>query len=57
MSVAFRELKISVLITQVSYIPRSGESSRERREEAKAELLMVLHGKDWHTRRETRRNM
>lgn len=54
---AFGELEISVLTTQVSYIPRSGESNRGRREEAKAELLMVLHGKDWHTRRETRRNM
>lgn len=39
------------LVTQVCYIPRRGESSRGRRETAKAELLKVSHGKDYHKRR------
>lgn len=40
---------------QDSYIPRRGESSSRRREEAKAELLKVLPREDWHKSRETRR--
>lgn len=42
---------------QDSYIPRRGESSSRRREEAKAEFLKVLPGKDWHKSREARRTM